>query len=164
MSPPVKCFWKTTDLILYILSLLPWQNVIAVSHVNRLLRREAQILANSRINGLLTAFIPHDWIVDMWDQLDVSGAAITGELPLVLLTRGPSSYKPMGNVLEFIVPLGAVDQLLQLFQRIGYKVSKNFPAHVGISTSTGQAQVYCLEKKIRRNPSDVCTPLSPSQV
>ncbi len=64
----------------------------------------------------------------------------------------------MGTVLELVVPLGEVNQLLQLFQKIGYKVSKKFPAHVSISLSTGLAQVYCLEKKIRQNPSDVCTP------
>ena len=164
MPPPVEYFWETTDLVVCILSLLPWQNMIAVSHVNRRLRREAQIFANSRINGLLTAFMPHDWIVYMWDQLDVSGAAITGELPLALLTRGPSPYKPMGSVLEFVVPLGEVSQLLQLFRRIGYKALKNFPAHVNISTSTGLAQVYCLQKKDCRNPSNVCTLLSPNQV
>ena len=117
MPPPVQRLWQTTDLVIRILSLLPWQEVIAVSHVNRRLRREAQIFVNSRINGLLTIFMPHDWIAHTWDQLDVSGAAITGELPLVLLTRRLSSYKPMGTVLEFVVPLGEVNQLLQLFQR-----------------------------------------------
>ncbi len=147
-----------------ILSLLPWQNMIALSHVNRQLRLEAQSFVHSRINRLLTAFMPHGDLQAMWGELDVSGAAITGELPLALLTRGPSPYKPMGSVLEFVVPLGEVSRLLQLFRRIGYKSLKNFPAHVNISTSTGLAQTYCLQKKDCRNPSNVCTLLSPNQV
>lgn len=154
--PPVQIFWETADLLECILSLLPWQNVIAVSHVNKRLRREAQIFANSRINGLLTIFMPHNCIAYLWDKLDVSGAAITGELPLALLTRGPGPYKPMCNILEFVTPLGEVDQLLQLFLQIGYRVVKNVPAYVRLSSSTGLAQVHCLQIKNRRNPSDVC--------
>lgn len=156
MPPPVPRFWETTDLLICVLSLLPWQDVIAMSHINQRLRCDAQYLVNSRINGLLSNFMHHHHIARLWKELDVSGAAISGELPLALLTRGPSSYIPMGNVLEFVIPLGKTNQLLHLFQRMGYRALDTIPAHVRISPSTGMAQVYCLQAKSRRNPPNVC--------
>lgn len=158
MPTPDANFWNITDLIMCLLSLLPWHETICLSHVNRRLRRETQQFVNSHINHLLEIFVPPDRIADLWVEVDTSGSAITGELPLALLARGPSVCKPIGNVLEFVVPLGEVGQLLALFQQIGYEELRTVPGlQVDISPSSGLANIYCLQKNQNQtpNPSEV---------
>lgn len=140
-------FWETEDLLYYLFAFLNWRETMSVAHVNWRIRESAQEFVEAHINGLLSNFVPYSRIPTVWNELDRSGAAITGELPLVLLVHGPVPSRPIGDILEFTTPLGNIDCLYRLFLNSGYRPLHETPPEIQLEPSAGIESVSVLEKK-----------------
>lgn len=157
-SNSIQRFANSPELVgLTMTYLKSWRDLVNISAVNALYRREAKTHIQILIRRLLQTFMHDKEHAAFWRIMEQTLSIITGELPMALLLLDCI----MGSTLDIITPLGVAAQVVSfLVNDCGYHEYSNPPPAIAFGATNSVSRVYYCSKateKVGQNLTNTLT-------